>query len=269
MIPFKCRRDRTRTPIVRNEVIWDYAESLVGDYKPTLLREPAPLNSLHFLEGYLGVSVEFQDIYCERDQDPIAGATVFNDSRIRVFDREGQCVRVIDVAAGTVIIDNEAARIGKSFELFTELHEGGHFTMHGPVYTRNPDQISLFEAPDKVTAMVCCRKSSISRRRRRGRELTPEQNREHQANTFAAFAAMPRQTFVPMAKELNRNAGFSNGIFVEDEKDWESGYALDKVCDTLTEAYGTSRTAVEIHLRELGLLMNTWQYEDLKSQMAI
>ena len=107
MIPFHCsNRDRTRTPLVHNEEIWDYAEALVRDYKPSLLTEPTPINVIHFLESYLGATVEYQDIYYGENEVPIAGATVFNDDCIRVFDRESQCTRIIEVSAGTIIIDN-------------------------------------------------------------------------------------------------------------------------------------------------------------------
>ncbi len=271
MIPFNCRRrDKTRTPIIRNEDVWAYAEALVGDYKPALLKEPAPLNVPHFLESYLGATVEYQDIYYGRDDDPIAGATVFNDSLIHVFDRDGLCIRTIEVAAGTIIIDNSTVATGnKGFEAFTGLHEGGHFTMHPEVYQKNPNQICLFEKPKDGSAVVCCRKSTMFGRHCYGRQLTPEQNREHQANSFAAFAAMPRQTFIPLATGLIRDAGFSEGIFVEDEKDWESAYALEKICNKLIEAYGVSLTAAKIHLKELGLLMNTYQYADLMAQTAM
>ena len=271
MIPFKCRRrDKTRTPIIRNEDIWDYAESLVGDYKPALLKEPAPLNVPHFLESYLGATIDYQDIYFAKGEDPIAGATVFNDEIIRVFDREGMCTRTIEVAAGTIIIDNSTVTAGnKGYEAFTGLHEGGHFVMHPEVYQRNPNQICFFEQPKDGTAVVCCRKSAMFGRRWSGRHLTPEQNREHQANTFAAFTAMPRQTFIPVATGLIRDAGFSEGIFVNDERDWECDYALEKICNKLVEVYGVSFTAAKIHLKELGLLMNTYQYEEMKAQYGV
>ena len=270
MIPFNWRRrDKTRTPIIRNEDVWEYAEALIGDYKPSLLKEPAPLNVPHFLESYLGASIDYQDIYYERDSDPIAGATVFNDSVIRVFDRDGQCIRTIDVAAGTIIIDNATVALGnKGFEAFTGLHEGGHFTMHPEVYLKNPDQICLFEKPKDGSAVVCCRKSTMYGRRY-GRHLTPEQNREHQANTFAAFTSMPRQTFIPLATELIKKAGFSDGIFANDETDWECDWALEKITNQLSETYGTSFTAVQIHLKELDLLMNIHRYRELKSQTAV
>ena len=270
MIPFHCRcRDKTHTPIIRNEEIWTYAEALVQDYKPSLLREPSAINVIHFLESYLGATVEYQDIYYEKGASPIAGATVFNDDLIRVFDREGLCTRCIEISAGTIIIDNATVDTGnKGYEAFTGLHEGGHFVMHPEVYRRNANQISFFESPKDGSHVVCCRKNTMFPRYT-GRQLTPAENREHQANTFAAFVAMPRQTFIPYASELVRKAGFSEGIFVYDDRDWESEYALEKICNCLTEAYGVSYTAAKIHLKELGLLMGVQQYEDRKAQLFV
>ena len=269
MIPFRWRiRDKTRTPIIRNEDIWEYAEMLVGDYRPSLLREPGPIPVEHFLESYLGASLDYQDIYFERGAQPIAGATVFNDERIRVFDREGQCTRVIEVSANTIIIDNSTVAAGnRGFAAFTGLHEGGHFTMHPEVYQLNPNQFCLFEPQKDGSGAVCCRRSSLSKRW--CGKLTPEQYREHQANTFAAFTAMPRQTFIPLAGELIRKAGYRDGIFVDVETDWECESYLEKICNELAGVYGMSFTAVKIHLRDLGLLMNLPQYLDYKDQLAV
>lgn len=269
MIPFRCRRrDKTNTPVIHNEEIWEYAEALVQDYKPILLEEPTAINVVHFLESYLGATVEYQDIYFPKGGSPIAGATVFNDDRIKVFDREGLCIRSIEVSAGTIIIDNSTVeKANKGYEAFTGLHEGGHFTIHPEVYRRNENQLCLFEPQRNGTNVVCCRKDTMFYHSY-GRHLTPEQNREHQANVFAAFVAMPRQTFIPFASSLIQDAGFPGNIFVDDES-WESDLALERICDNLSEAYGVSFTAAKIHLKELGMLMNTHQYADLMAQQAV
>jgi len=267
MIPFSCRlRDHTRTPILRSEEIRQYAEAVVGDYKPSLLREPGSVNVPHFLESYLGATLDYQYIYYERGSDPIAGATVFNDSLIRVFDREGKCIRAIPVTAGTIIIDNDTADSrNKGFALFTGLHEGGHFVMHGDVYRRTPNQISLYEPAEDGEAVVCCRRKALFSYRS-PRNLSPEEHREHQANVFAAFVAMPRQTFVPLADSLIRNEGFSDHVFPEDGGDWENYAALERICNKLSEVYGVSPTAAKVHLKEVGMLMNIHAYEEQKAQ---
>lgn len=129
MVEFHCsRKAHDGTPIVRDAVLQDYAEAVLQDYKPCLLKEPTKINADHFLESYLGVNLEYQYLYNEDGTPAIAGATVFNDERIQVFDRENKCVRTIDVAADTIIIDNTLVDEGKdTYVHFTALHEGGHF----------------------------------------------------------------------------------------------------------------------------------------------
>ena len=67
MIDFSWSRvdKKDNTPILKDTEIDDLAEDLLADYKPQLLKEPTPINYLHFLESYLGANVEFMDIYYE------------------------------------------------------------------------------------------------------------------------------------------------------------------------------------------------------------
>ena len=89
MIEFHCKRHHPsdNTPIVYDSEIQEYAETVLGDYKPKLLKEAGKINALHFLESYCGADVDYQDIYYEENEDPIAGAAVFNEGYVKVFDR--------------------------------------------------------------------------------------------------------------------------------------------------------------------------------------
>ncbi len=273
MIEFRCNsyNKKDRTPIVSDLEIMDYAEAVIGDYKKSLLKDPAAINPEHFLESYLGATLDYQDIYYEEDQGAIAGATVFNDEKVLIFDRENMCVRPIDVEANTIIIDNSTVEEGKeAFALFTELHEGGHFCIHPCVYRRTPGQLSLFESHDRGEHIVKCKRSSLENRK--GRLVTEEDFREHQANVFAATTAMPRPTFVPAAKEYIRKVGIGekNGLIViPDEFDW--AYELGKydVICPLTNLFGASRTATEIHMKRLGLIVTETQYMDQYRQVSV
>ena len=254
MLEFRCRKlDESLTPIISNEEIRDYAEALVRDYRPSLLKEPGKINPFHFIESYLGAGVDYQDIYYEEGAPAIAGATVFHDEKIPVFDRDNQCVKAIPVRANTIILDNATVAEGKDgFALFTALHEAGHLCMHQAAYGKRETGSGN---------ILCCRKMNIGRYDC-GSGLTDSYLfREHQANEFAAFLAMPRRTFVPYARELIKEAGFDDGVFLHDDKSWESDYALDTVIGTLRNTFGTSYTAVRIHLRKLGLLKRPFESE--------
>lgn len=266
MIDFHCSRfDKNRNPIITDAAIQDYAEKQVADFKPELLRTPGRIDALRFLEAYLGLNVDFQDIYYPEGSQAIAGATVFNDEHVRVFDREHRCVRVIDVPANTVIIDNATMACGKDgFAMFTELHEGGHFCIHPSVYRRDPSQISLFDSNElESSSVVCCRTNVLdfSAPRKRTRDFTPYDWREHHANTYAAAIAMPRATFIPMAEKLIKETGFWQGVFIEPaDYDMRHERALRIIQRQLAMTYGTSMAAVKVHMTKLGLLVTERDY---------
>lgn len=245
MISFRYRYFRKdHTPVVTDLEIQSYAEAILSDYKPQLLREPGRINGLHFLESYLGATVEFMDIYCP-EGTKIAGATVFNDEKVLIFDREHLCIRPVSVKADTILIDNETMNsANEAFALFTQLHEGGHFCMHREVYKKKA-------ATDGI---VSCRRSSIEEPRR---QLQTEQDfREHQANTFAAALAMPRPVFIPLARELFLEEGQTGGIWYEPDMEYP-GYSymgLTRIISELSCIFGTSESAIRVQLQRQGLL---------------
>lgn len=277
MIEFHCNcRHKDQTPIVSDLEIQEYAEAVLEDYKPKLLKEPGKINAVHFLESYLGATVDYQDIYYEENASPIAGATVFNDDKVLVFDRENMCVRPIEVSAGTILIDNDTMKDGKEgFAQFTHLHEGGHFLIHPAVYRKMDNQITLFDLGmlDKTGShVVSCKRSAIAGQgEKKCRFSTQEEFREHQANTFAAAIAMPRQTFIPYAQEMIRAAGFKDGIWVESEKelDWDDMIVLPDIVGKLAETFGVSRSAARVQLKRQNVLMTEKEYQQLHSQLAV
>ena len=81
---------------------------------------------------------------------------------------------------------------------------------------------------------------------------------------------MPRQTFIPFAKELNRKEGFKDGIFVlENWAGWEEWGRYERVCETLASTCGVSFTATDIHMRQLGLQMRRFEYEEMMGQIVL
>lgn len=273
MIDFCCTtRHKDMTPIVKDTNIQDYAETLLRDYKPKLLKEPGKVNPTHFVESYLGAVVDYQDIYYPENTPAIAGATVFNDDRILVFDREAQRIKTIDVSANTVLIDNSTMDDGKEgFAAFTILHEGGHLCLHPAVYRRMDGQLSFLNEHKDGDYVICCRRSSLENGcNKRQKFITQEEFREHQANVFAASIAMPRPTFVPAAQELIRNAGCKDGVLVmPSEMDWDYTLGISAIEETLSSLFGVSKSAANIQMRRLGLLMTEEQYIEQFKQMAV
>ena len=275
MIELHCRHfDKSGSPIIPDATIQDYAEKQLADYKPGLLKEPSRIDALRFLEVYLGVNIDFQDIYYPEGTNSIAGATVFNREKVRVFDREQKCTRVIDVPANTVLIDNKTMEPGKdAFARFTQLHEGGHSCIHPIVFRRDPNQISLFDTDELgPSSIVCCRKNVLdfTAPKKSTRDFTAHDWREHQANTYAAAIAMPRPTFVPMAEKLIKDCGFWKGVFIEPNM-YDPRYerALNLIVLKLAVAFGTSKSAVKVHMKKLGLLVSEHELRVRQAKLVV
>ena len=260
MIRFYCRkRHQDGTPIIRDVDIVKFAEAQLRDYRPELLESPGKIDPLHFIEKYLGANIDFQDIYYEEGMSPVAGATVFNDEMVKVFDRENMCTKDIAVAAGTIIIDNSTVH-GKNegFARFTELHEAGHLCMHQAVYCRTPGQTSIFVARN----IVLCKREIMECGTRR--LITQEDFREHQANVYAAALEMPERPFTKLTLSLIRkyNIGMDgNSVLViprEINYDFELG--LTSIISELARTFGASIRAVRIQLQARGFLMTQEEY---------
>ena len=260
MIKFRCfKRHQDGTPIIRDVDIVKFAEAQLKDYRPELLEEPGKIDPLHFIEQYLGANIDFQDLYVEEGGRTIAGATIFNDEKVRVFDREKLRIKDIPVKAGTIIIDNSTINDkNEGFARFTELHEAGHLNMHPAVYCRTPGQMPMFAA----RSLVLCKRETMELGRRR--LVTQEDFREHQANVYAAALEMPERPFTKLTLSLIQKYDIGmdgNSVLVKPyglDYDFEIGLA--RIISELAETFGASVQAVRIQLQARGFLMTQQEY---------
>ena len=254
MIEFNCpNRKFDGTPVVCDLEVMAYAEAQVGDYKPELLRTPGKINALHFVESYLGASVDAQNIYNIVPGMGINGITVFKDAVIPV-NEEGNAVGKI-FPAGAIIIDSDVMEREDGFAQFTIVHEGGHFCMHYPAFC-GEDILAARSLMDKIM----CRSSMMEAERSENKRWTDRDFMEHQANVYAAAVLMPRQTFIPFVKELNRtHGGNKDGIFVRPPIDpffqYRHWYVfLEEIGQKIAEMYGVSESAAFVHMKRCGLI---------------
>ena len=82
---------------------------------------------------------------------------------------------------------------------------------------------------------------------------------EHQANVYAASVLMPRPTFVPFVMELNRKAGYKDGVFVRPPVDpffqYRHWYTfLEEIGQKIAETFGVSESAAYVHMKRCGLI---------------
>ena len=250
MIEFNCPiRKPDGTPVVRDLQVMAYAEAQVGDYRPELLKTPGKVNALHFVERYLNADVDVHDILTVVPGMEINGITVFKDAMIKVRE-DGEFVSKW-VPAGAIIIDKSVIAREDGFSQFTIVHEGGHFCMHYPAFCGR----DILAARDKIM----CRSSVLENDRAENRKWTDRDFMEHQANVYAATILMPRHTFVPFVMDLNRKAGYPDGVFVRPPIDPFFQYRhwfvfLEEIGQKIAETYGVSESAAYVHMKRCGLI---------------
>lgn len=259
--PQRVDRRNHNTPILFDKEIDEYAQAVLADYKPELLSEPGTINFQHFLESYLGMGLDFQDIYSDDPERPILAMTVFKKGKVRVFDKENERIRRITVPARTVIIDNAVMEPGKeSLALFSGMHEGGHITIHWHVYTGETydgDEYSMdYNEEDALNPIVCCRREHIEIKGNMKKDRTAKEWREHHADYFAAAIIMPIITFKPFVNKILRENGYYKGAITIGRDDDLDILADDIIPDAITETYGVSKRAARIKLRKTGFVLN-------------
>lgn len=257
MIKFKPQRvnfaDR-RTPVMYDNEIDELAYSILEDYRPELLREPGKIDVEHFLEHYLGAEVQFHDIYYDDPNKPIRAITAFTKGKVKVFDRENNCVSYIDVPARTVILDNEVMESGKEgMALFSGCHEGGHLNLHWDVIV-NKNGVPYEKTKNGEAAVICCQRNNIECVNFSYKERTPADWREHQADYYASAITMPNITFRPFVIQFLRYHGIYDGqIRIGRNSDLDI-LAKDLLPDYISELYGVSKRAAGIKLRKSGFV---------------
>ena len=273
MVKFQCYRTaKDGTPIISDKIIEEYAERILREYKPVALKEPTRINPVHFLESYLGVTVAYAYIYDSAGPGRIAGEAIFNNNEpVEIFDEEKLKPVFRRYDANTVLIDLKAVDEEKDgFVDFTYLHEGGHIFLHQAVFKRTQDTLFSIDSEDQPRTTHCLR-SCIGTEIRK-KLNTQEDFREHQANTFAAAMAMHPMIFIPTAREIIKECGYSNGICIVPDPDevidwidWIDGRDYE-VVDKLADLFTGSKSAIRVQLKKHKLMMTETEYDKMGLQ---
>ncbi len=102
MIDFACPRYKHNVPYVTDAYIDNYAEAVARKYNPKMLKDVVEIDYMHFLESFLELDFRFTDIYFGSGEEPVLGATAFNDGdRLKIFDKERECSDNIVLSRGS------------------------------------------------------------------------------------------------------------------------------------------------------------------------
>ncbi|MBS3969273.1 MAG: ImmA/IrrE family metallo-endopeptidase [Clostridia bacterium] len=247
------KRDKNKVPVISAMEMDELAEVLIRDYNPVLLKEAQPIDYEHFLEFYLGVNLQYQDIRSEQPDEHILGITAFGDDYALVFDDvQGRLKRIV-VTEGSIVLHNELLAEEKEGRLrFTALHEGaGHWWCHQDYYGIDKNQLTLF-AEEKPRAIMC-RSYNLENFAYRKCKTSVDWM-EYQADYMASAIAMPKTPFKAAAAEMLMKAGFKNKVIVTGLDADHDIYAELGLPAQIAEVFGVSRKAAEIKLKNFGFI---------------
>ncbi len=194
MLEFDTCYSFSQIPNATYDSLDDYAEKVVADFAPALLKNPGPIDVDSFLEYYLGLTVKFQ---CISNNKKILGITAFNDGVVDIINEYGLPDQLI-VNAGTVIIDTSlTAKKSEPRLRFTMMHEGGgHWLLHRKAFADdNPFGPAGIYANQYLAA-----KEGRGDYLRSQKERNDIDRMERQADFTAAGILMPR----PALREVYR-----------------------------------------------------------------
>ncbi len=212
VVDFGFRRKGNGVPILSKEEIDNYAEVIIQDFKPDLLKTPQPTPIENFVELYLDLSVDYHNLSPDGN---VLGMIAFNDGFVEVYD-ENNNKQLIEVSQGTVFIDNyllDESQKGRC--RFTFGHEPGHWVFHRHKYLINKNQLSLFDLPDEPQKVyVKCHKKDVGNISRRSSGFCDDDEwMEWHADYFSSAILMPKKIFKLAADEFMGKLGLKRDYF--------------------------------------------------------
>lgn len=219
------------------------SRSLLKEYAPTNLERPTPLNTLDFLQNYLGLVVKRR--YIGGLGSGILGLIVMDDiAEIPSFDDMFRQV-ILEETFGTVLISPQLMNPDSlPRRRYTEVHEGCHYILHREYY----NELAKQRQQGTAASCIACRKIELYKQKFH----TDQDWMEWQADTLAACILMPKDVFYNFARMAIRKSGISKGYL-------SKGAYADKrqaypIITEIAETFQVSYKAAQIRMIHLGLI---------------
>lgn len=237
---FRCRKNGV--PILSHDEIDTDVEMFIRDFKPELLKKPGETDIEGFVEFYLGLTPEYNNLtHCGL----ILGRMVFNDNnKIPIYDLETKKAEYIFARRGTVMIDNTLLENEHRFRS-TMGHEAGHWIYQQSYFYKDPFQMNLFSNMENTS--TACRRFDIEggECNEGGRKslVSDHDWLEHQAKYFSAAILMPRAAMKIICGDEELRRRFQEA-FPGCEEEMLASYVAD--------VFNVSVESAQIRIRQLG-----------------
>lgn len=261
MINLRFRTKSNGVPILSKDDMDFIAEYILRNYNEKAISEPSAVDIEHFIERYLGLQMDYQDLTHNRS---ILGMMVFNDCHIPVYDADNQEAKYIQVDEGTALFDNsllekDQQRRGR----FTVGHEASHWIFHKKKYWVNPDQLSFFSL-DKTDPVIKCKTVNVESIVQKNRFSTDDDWMEWQADYMSSALLMPKVTFAMAVKELFKQMGIQEGFYEKGQDSVMDVWVENNLPQLMAEIFDVSIQAAAIRLKSLRLVREKPAIQQLK-----
>ncbi len=249
MLEFDTSYSFSQIPYTTYDALESYAEKVVRDFSPALLKNPGPLNVDEFLEYYLGLTVEFHRISYSKT---ILGITAFNDGTVDIIDDDGLPGQ-LEVKTGTVIIDTSLMAPKYEPRLrFTMMHEGGgHWLLHRKAFAEdNPYGPAGIYANQYLAA-----KEGRGDYLRSNKERSDIERMERQADFTASSILMPRPALREVYREFFRFYNDKPHRIIRGANRMDDCYA-EQLPAYVAKTFNVSNKAATIRLEKLTAIVN-------------
>lgn len=222
------------------------ATDVLKEFSPRNLVVPTQLDTMSFLQDYLGLDVKRK--YIGTFESGILGSIVMCDEmEIPSYDEMLRPTVLTETYGNVLISPNLNGKNNAPRRRYTEIHEGSHFILHKDYY----------KCLDKSTSqhkLIACRKMELLN----DNPKTAADWVEWQADYMAAALLMPRYVFHDYASSIIRSFGVSCGyISVSSNTDKRQAF---EIISKISEKFYVSYRAAQIRMIKLGLIRENPYY---------
>ena len=241
-------------PYITYDALDDYAEAIVADFTPTLLKTPGILNAEGFIEYYLGLATRYLRISYSRK---ILGMTAFNDGMLDIIDEQTGLADSVPVTTGTIILDTSLTTKRNFPRLrFTIMHECAHWLIHRPAFAED-NPCGLVGAYENQYLAAKEGRVDYSRSQK---EQTDIERMERQADFLSAAILMPRAALRTAYRDFFKFYGEKPSYRVIRGRSLIDDCYAKQLPQYIAKLFGVSERAALIRLEKLTAIVDnkTW-----------
>lgn len=235
----KARQQTSGLYILTKASLEEIANSVLSEFAPQNLEIPRPLDTIGFLEEYLGLLVKTE--YIGTLDKGYLGLTVMGDHvEIPSLDLMYRPILLEETCGNVLISRSLLGRENIGRKRYTEVHEGCHWLLHRPYFKK-------LEENGQSRCVACRDVERYGMARGSDRAWL-----EWQADSLAASLLMPEAVFYDYVRTAIRRTAVPRGYLNEDSPyDKKVFYEIAKDVSTV---FKVSLRAVQIRMIHLKLI---------------